>query len=56
MQPSSRHDTTKETEASEANPIGSSTAQTDWKDPPSWLPPTFHALAYRNYVLLWLGQ
>lgn len=56
MQPSSHHETTKETEASEANPIGGSNGQTDWKDPPQWLPPTFHALAYRDYVLLWLGQ
>ena len=27
-----------------------------WKEPPSWLPPTFHALAYRNYALLLIGQ
>ncbi|MBI2856334.1 MAG: MFS transporter [Chloroflexi bacterium] len=29
---------------------------TEWKEPPRWLPPTFHALAYRNYALLWIGQ
>ena len=27
-----------------------------WKEPPSWLPPTFHALAYRDYLLLFIGQ
>ena len=27
-----------------------------WKAPPSWLPRTFHALAYRDFVFLWLGQ
>ncbi|MDA0988815.1 MAG: MFS transporter [Chloroflexi bacterium] len=31
-------------------------APTEWREPPSWLPPTFHALAYRNYALLLLGQ
>ena len=31
-------------------------APPEWKEPPRWLPPTFHALAYRNYALLWLGQ
>jgi len=56
MQPPVRHETTTETEASESTTIGSSNGQMDWKEPPRWLPPTFHALAYRNYVLLWLGQ
>ena len=27
-----------------------------WKEPPRWLPPTFHALAYPNYLLLFIGQ
>ena len=27
-----------------------------WKSPPGWLPPTFHALAYRDFTLLWLAQ
>ena len=27
-----------------------------WKEPPRWLPPTFHALAYRDYLLLFIGQ
>lgn len=27
-----------------------------WKAPPSWLPPTLHSLAYRDYLLLLLGQ
>ena len=31
-------------------------APTEWKDPPRWLPPTFHALAYRDYALLLIGQ
>jgi ENTS family enterobactin (siderophore) exporter len=28
----------------------------EWKAPPSWLPPTLHSLAYRNYLLLFIGQ
>jgi MFS family permease len=31
-------------------------SEVEWKDPPSWLPSTFHSLAYRDYALLWLGQ
>ncbi|MBI4497914.1 MAG: MFS transporter [Chloroflexi bacterium] len=27
-----------------------------WKAPPAWLPPTLHALAYRDFLLLWLAQ
>ncbi len=27
-----------------------------WKAPPRWLPSTFHALAYRDFTLLWLAQ
>ena len=27
-----------------------------WREPPRWLPHTFHALAYRNYLLLFIGQ
>lgn len=30
--------------------------QVTWKEPPRWLPPTFHSLAYRNYLLLLIGQ
>ncbi len=31
-------------------------APTVWKDPPAWLPSTLHSLAYRNYLLLIIGQ
>ena len=27
-----------------------------WKEPPHWLPSTLHSLAYRNYLLLVIGQ
>ncbi len=27
-----------------------------WHAPPRWLPSTFHALAYRDFFLLWLAQ
>ena len=27
-----------------------------WKEPPSWLPAALHSLAYRNYLLLVIGQ
>ncbi|MFH1140419.1 MAG: MFS transporter [Chloroflexota bacterium] len=27
-----------------------------WKEPPSWLPTILHSLAYRNYLLLVIGQ
>ena len=30
--------------------------QVKWKAPPRWLPPTFHSLAYRQFLLLWLAQ
>lgn len=30
--------------------------QADWQKPPRWLPPTFHALAYPQFLLLWLSQ
>ncbi len=31
-------------------------APTEWEEPPRWLPVTFHSLAYRNYLLLFIGQ
>ena len=30
--------------------------EVEWKEPPSWLPPTLHSLAYRDYALLFIGQ
>ena len=30
--------------------------EVEWKEPPRWLPATFHSLAYKNYALLWIGQ
>jgi len=30
--------------------------QTEWPDPPKWLPKALHSLAYRNFFLLWVGQ
>ena len=36
--------------------IAEAAPEQEWKDPPSWLPPTFHALAYRNYLLMFIGQ
>ena len=35
---------------------GAAAAEVAWKEPPHWLPPTFHSLAYRNYALLFIGQ
>jgi MFS family permease len=28
----------------------------EYREPPRWLPSTFHSLMYRDYFLLWLGQ
>ena len=35
---------------------GEGAPEVEWKDPPNWLPPTFHSLAYKNYLLLFIGQ
>jgi MFS family permease len=36
--------------------VAEATPEVVWKEPPSWLPPTFHSLAYRDYALLFIGQ
>ena len=36
--------------------VAEAVPEVEWKEPPSWLPPTFHSLAYKNYLLLFIGQ
>ncbi|MSQ22244.1 MAG: MFS transporter [Dehalococcoidia bacterium] len=36
--------------------IPATTSSVTWKEPPRWLPPTFHSLAYRNFLLILTGQ
>lgn len=52
------HNRTEVAEPSDAGSDAAAKAARErvWKRPPRWLPPTFHALAYRDYLLLWLGQ
>ena len=36
--------------------IPATASSVTWKEPPSWLPAALHSLAYRNYLLLVIGQ
>ena len=36
--------------------VAEAAPEVEWKEPPSWLPPTFHSLAYKDYLLLFIGQ
>jgi MFS family permease len=36
--------------------VAADAPEVEWKEPPSWLPPTFHSLAYKDYLLLFIGQ